>query len=404
MEKIKELNRNQKQKRIRKKMVAIIGIVILVVISMVIIVHMYIDRQNQISNWKENAITSPIAGSLQAAGNITISWESAEEIGEVKEYKLYVDEELAATTDADTRTYEYYGVKVKGYEAYVEADMTDGSKIYSNIFTFYVNKKGFCMNKDMAQTINAADWGVSWYYNWAMEAFKYTSFQSLQYVPMMWASYETDSVTSKRFPKRGYKYMLTYNEPDRTDQANISVENAVEGMKAFKDLDITIGSPATALCPPWSKEWFQPFMEQLNAQNMDVDFIAVHHYWNWYQEEGIQAFLDLIDETYEMYHKPIWITEFALSGNPGKNEEQLASVENYMKGIIEGLDERDYVERYAWFSFSPGDYRNAASALLQTYTGEITSLGKLYQEIGMPEGYGDESILCNKENPKNNEK
>lgn len=404
MENIKEKDEKIKNnpKRNNVKKILTLGSIVLIVI-VAIMTTINISRHNKITEWKENAITSPKAGSLQAAGNITVSWKSAEEIGEVKEYKLYVDEELAATTDADTTTYEYYGVKVKGYKAYIEADMKDGSKIYSNVFTFYVNKKGFCLNKDMAQTVEALDWGVSWYYNWAMQAFKYTSFQSLQYVPMMWGSYETDAETSSRFPKMGYKYMLTFNEPDRTDQANISVEKAVEGMKAFSDLEITVGSPATALCPPWSKEWFQPFMKQLNEQNMEVDFIAVHHYWNWYQEEGVQAFLELIDKTYEMYHKPIWVTEFALTGNPGKDEEQLKAVEGYMKGVIAGLDERDYVERYAWFSFSTGDYRNSASALLQTYTGEITRLGEIYQEIGMPEGYGDESISCNTKNPINNE-
>ena len=39
-----------------------------------------------------------------------------------------------------------------------------------------------------------------------------------------------------------------------------------------------------------------------------------------------------------MYHKPIWITEFAISGDPGKNQEQLDAVIGYMKGVIPGLE------------------------------------------------------------------
>ncbi len=61
-------------------------------------------------------------------------------------------------------------------------------------------------------------------------------------------------------------------------------------------------------------------MKKMEEQNMDVDFIPIHHYWNWYADEGAQAFLDLVDETWEMYHKPIWITEFAISGDPGKTK------------------------------------------------------------------------------------
>lgn len=43
-------------------------------------------------------------------------------------------------------------------------------------------------------------------------------------------------------------------------------------------------------------------------------------------------------------------------------------------------------------SFNPESFKNGASSLIQWYTGEITDLGYLYQEIGMPEGYGDKNI------------
>ena len=144
------------------------------------------------------------------------------------------------------------------------------------------------------------------------------------------------------------RYVLAFNEPDLEEQSNISVEDAVEGMKAFMNQDIYVGSPATALCPPWSDDWFVPFMKQMKKEKMDVDFIPIHHYWNWWNEEGVQAFLDLVDKTWEMYHKPIWITEFAISGVPYRTKQMRQSVIDYMKGVIPELDKRDYVERYSW--------------------------------------------------------
>ena len=67
----------------------------------------------------------------------------------------------------------------------------------------------------------------------------------------------------------GYKSVLAFNEPDREDQANLDVDTAVEGMKAFQNKGIRVGAPATSLCPPWSDNWFVPFMKKMEEQNMD---------------------------------------------------------------------------------------------------------------------------------------
>ena len=263
--------------------------------------------------WKSDAFITPTSGSLKAAGYITIEWKSAKNMGKVEGYKLYIDNEKVAETDSKTTSFEYYTTKIQSHEIYVEADMQYGSVVYSDIYTFFVNKKGFCLNKDMSMNVIATDWGTSWYYNWDMTPFSYDSFQEMEFVPMMWSSFPGDKDQIAVFPKMGYKSVLAFNEPDREDQANLDVDTAVEGMKAFQNKGIRVGAPATSLCPPWSDNWFVPFMKKMEEQNMDVDFIPIHHYWNWYADEGAQAFLDLVDETWKMYHKPIWITEFAIT-------------------------------------------------------------------------------------------
>lgn len=402
----------EKEKLSKKKIIIRIAVIVLAVVGIACFSMWYYEssenkRIEKINNnapaWKESAVTEPEIGSLEAAGYVTIRWNSADVMGEVEGYKVYVNDELVAETDGETTTCEYYTTKVSAHKVYIEANLKKGSKINSNIFTFYVNKKGYCVNKEMAQNIDGIAWGGSWYYNWELNPFGYTTFQDLQYVPMMWGSFETDRKIISRFHKLGYKYVLAFNEPDRLDQADIPVDDAVEGMKAFMDQNLLVGSPATALCPPWSDNWFQPFMEKMEAQGMDVDFIPIHHYWNWWQSEGAEAFLELVKETYEMYHKPIWITEFAISGDPGDTEEQRQSVIDYMKIVVPGLDEMEFVERYAWFSFSPNDIRNGGSSLIQSYTGEITDLGYVYQELGMPEGYREDGIVRNEKNSKKDE-
>lgn len=390
----------------KKKSIIALAVAICIIIG-AIVIAIQITNKNRIEKinenrqqWKTSAVTFPEQGSLQPAGYITMNWNSAEKLGKVEGYKVYVNDKMIAETDGDTTTCEYYTTEVKLHSAYIEVDLENGSKVYSDIFSFYVNKKGFCLNKEMARYINADDWGVSWYYNWSITKHNYTSFQNLQFVPMMWTTAPTDKDEIAVLPKLGYKYVLAFNEPDLEEQSNISVEDAVEGMKAFMNQGILVGAPATALCPPWSDEWFVPFMEQMEKEDMDVDFIPIHHYWNWWDEDGVQAFLDLVDETWEMYHKPIWITEFAISGVPSRTEQMRQSVIDYMSGVIPELDQREYVERYAWFSFSPSDYKNGGSALFERTTGEITDLGALYQKLGLPEGYGEENVELQEKNPK----
>ena len=356
--------------------------------------------ENKKQEWKSNAVVAPKKGSLQAAGSITITWKSASKLDKVDQYKVYVDNKMVAKTNGNITKCEYYTTSVSEHKVYIEADLKHGSKIYSDIVSFYVNKKGFCMNKDMAQTINADDWNVSWYYNWTVTKHNYTSFQKLQFVPMFWTSAPTDSGLAEDLKMLGYKYILAYNEPDREDQANMSVNTAIEGMKSLVGKGLKVGSPAAAIWSSISTDWFQPFMKKMKEEKMDVDFIALHHYWNWYTEDGAKAFLDIVDEAWKMYHKPIWITEFALSGVPNRTKQTRQSAIDYMKYVLPELDKREYVERYAWFSFKPSDYRNGGSAMLNTYTGEITGLGYEYQKLGVPEGYNTNKQLTKKNNKK----
>ena len=181
----------------------------------------------------------------------------------------------------------------------------------------------------------------------------------------------------------------------------MSVDDAVNGMKSILNQGLIVGSPAASVWPSASEEWFQPFMKKMKQEKMDDDmaFLALHHYWNWHTKEGAEAFLKIIDETWEMYKKPIWITEFALSGVPAWTKQTRQSAIDYMKIVLPELDKRDYVERYAWFSFEPTDYKNGGSSLINSYKGKITQLGYEYQKLGVPEGYGKKGQVLQEKNP-----
>ncbi len=322
-------------------------------------------------------------------------------MGRVHKYQIYVDDKKQGEVSGNKTTFEYYTTKVSIHKVYIKAILDHGNEVNSDVFGFYVNKKGFCMNKDMAEHVNADHWNVSWYYNWALSKHNYTSFQKLQYVPMFWTTAPTDKDQAEVLKLRGYKYVLAFNEPDRADQSNMSVDDAVNGMKSILNQGLIVGSPAASVWPSASEEWFQPFMKKMKQEKMDDDmaFLALHHYWNWHTKEGAEAFLKIIDETWEMYKKPIWITEFALSGVPAWTKQTRQSAIDYMKIVLPELDKRDYVERYAWFSFEPTDYKNGGSSLINSYKGKITQLGYEYQKLGVPEGYGKKGQVLQEKNP-----
>lgn len=132
-----------------------------------------------------------------------------------------------------------------------------------------------------------------------------------------------------------------------------------------------------------------------------IDFIPLHCYYGTYGgAAGANTFLkEVVDATYNMYHKPIWITEFAVSGWGYSNASNRKQVEAFLKTAIEGLNKRSYVERYSWFSFDTTDNRNGASALWTNSTGKLTDLGNIYVNNGNPTELAVQGSAVNKYQP-----
>lgn len=332
------------------------------------------------------AITSPRNNQLVAAGHFDIEWTPANG-STVEEYKLYIDDVVVATT-TDT-TYEYYTTKVKMFSAYVEAEYTDGSTQKTEEISFAVTKKGLAVNDTMGKYLDPLEMSMGWYYTWGTNPFSYTTYKYAEFVPMKWGAGNEDQVLNA-IAQKNYKYLLAYNEPDidHSGGSNVSVDTAVNNWSKFIGKSDYLGTPAPALSPTWdSGTWFREFMSRIDQST--VDFIPLHCYYGTYGGvAGAESFLkDVVDKAWEMYHKPIWVTEFAVSGWGYSNEAARKSLEEFMFTVIDGLNEREYVERYSWFSFNTDDENNGASALWTNATGELTDLGMIYAYYGNPEGY-----------------
>ena len=324
------------------------------------------------------AITSPTNASMRGAGYITIKWTSASPYGTVKDYKLYVDGALVATTQS--LSYEIYTIKVNYHNAWVVADFADGTAISTTTVRFGVTKKGLAVNAAMGQNLRTSDIHAGWYYNWGTTPFTYSGYSSLEYVPMIWGqgSFNTNINNAKNADS---SYVLGFNEPDFTNQANMSVDQAISLWSSIMNTGKKVGSPATGTWPSNNTNWFQPFMTKINSDgNLNVDFVAIHCYpddWNGGKSMADWFLSEVVDKAWEMYRKPIWVTEFSTSGN-GITEAGTAS---FLENVMPGLESRDYVERYSFFSFNRSTF---AGGLWWYANGALSSAGEVYAQYGNP--------------------
>lgn len=352
------------------------------------------------NSWKSTAITSPVNGKLVGAGYIDIKWNNTLE--NVSKYSVYVDGVLKTTvtaTSAEVMSYEFYTTSVSAHTAYVVGVLKDGTSVKSDVITFYVTKKGICVNtRDMGTVVDPADMNIGWYYNWGYKSFKEQNFSNkkfddTEFVPMIYGdgilSIEEMMASANA---QGYKYMLSYNEPDLKNEANTSPDLMALRWNDFIKYkgNMRLGSPApsTANVPVESTTWWQPYWNSLSSTaKAETSFIAVHRYYEYYDANTAQDFLMLIDETYAKYKKPIWVTEFALWRFDKNDKEGCAKAQEFMKIVCKGLNERSYVERYAWFCPNYQETAASSSAIFDYSTGMITDIGKIYADIGNPAGY-----------------
>lgn len=338
----------------------------------------------QTSGAEAFSIKAPYNGQLVAAGYIDISWKTATG-GTVRDYALYIDNEKITTTSSTT--YEYYTTKVMAHEVYVEAHYTDGSTQKSATSTFGVSKKGLGLATDMGRNISLRDMGVAWYYNWGENPSSGDQYQGIEYVPMVWKETNANNLKNRvnNAKNKGYKYILTFNEPDLGNQCNMSVNDVVSTWQGLNDVSgIHVASPVTAQWPQNSPNWFQPFMSRISSQNLhDVDFITIHCYPDNYGGAGMASWFltEVVDWTWNTYHKPIWITEFSTTGQyitaTGNN-----GTKEFWEAVMPGLDEREYVERYAAF-----DFNDPKTGLWLYGNGQLTAAGEIYRDYGNPAGF-----------------
>jgi Glycosyl hydrolase catalytic core len=192
---------------------------------------------------------------------------------------------------------------------------------------------------------------ASWYYTWSTEHAGISGPAGVEFVPMVWgaANVTADSLDQAR---AGGRYLLGFNEPDEPTQADMTVEQALDLWPALISTGLVLGSPAVATQAATPGGWLDRFMSGAASRGYRVDFIAVHWYGaDFATARAVDQLRSYLTAVHDRYHKPIWLTEFALVDFPGGYRYPGPDVQApFLTASTRMLAGLDFVQRYAWFA------------------------------------------------------
>lgn len=246
-----------------------------------------------------------------------------------------------------------------------------------------VGKKGLCLasKKNSPETIAHFVKSVDarWLYNWNIEPPPLLA-DAVDYTPMIYrVSPKIDEQLDrvKRLKEtRVVKNLLGFNEPDAKTQGNTSVEAALDAWPKLEATGLRLGSPAAVHA---DNEWMLAFMKGVEERGLRVDFICMHSYGG----PSAESLVKKIEKIYQLYRRPIWITEFAVADwkakSAAENRFKTDRVASFVRELLPKLEAMEFVERYAWFhgGVSAGPL---ASSQLFLPDGSMTMVGKAYAE------------------------
>ncbi|MFY8090488.1 MAG: glycosyl hydrolase [Chitinophagaceae bacterium] len=212
---------------------------------------------------------------------------------------------------------------------------------------------------------------VTWFYDWGIRD---TTTDTREFVPMAWGSggaadLRVDSVINKD----SLTHYLAFNEPNHAGQSNMFVNRALPLYKNLLRAGYRMGSPVGT--EEAYATWVDSFTTEANKQKLQIDFVCVHWYdWgNWLSTlnanptatQVLNRFKAYIDNVWNLYKKPIWITEFNANVNRSAAVNQA-----FFELAIPWMDSDPRIERYAPFFEDHFPLRDE--------NGNLTPMGTMY--------------------------
>ena len=250
-------------------------------------------------------------------------------------------------------------------------------------------KRGIAYDLPTTSDVSALAPGVSWWYNWGSSANAGAPQDAgaayrMDYVPMLWnGNFDTAATESKIRANTSIKYLLVLNEPNLTDQANLTPTQAADLWPRYEQVAADTGVKLVGPAMNWGTMsgyqdpvvWLDAFYSAYRARNgrdPRIDYLGFH----WY-DYGLAGQLDRLTK----YGKPFWVTEFSNwhSQNDGAQIDTVAKQKAQMADMVLVLENRSDVFRYAWFTGRISNDSHFISLL--GANGQLTELGQYYLSL-----------------------
>jgi hypothetical protein len=254
-------------------------------------------------------------------------------------------------------------------------------------------KRGACMSNLRDADFEALKTGMTWFYDWgnapAGVGTAASDSRDIEYCPMRWGeNWNPGAIRSYVQAHPNCKYLLAFNEPNFTNQANLTPQQAAAlwpEIRALADeLELKIISPGLnySAWKDWStpKKWFDAFFQLVPID--EVDGIALHCYMGW-----SSALIGYVKEYIGLYNKPIWLTEFcSWDDRHGTPDVAMKKIQKeYLVDVFDYLETEPMVARYAWFMAKTGENDAVPffpwMQLLNGHNGLLTENGKIFNNM-----------------------
>lgn len=216
--------------------------------------------------------------------------------------------------------------------------------------------------------------GASWCYNWGTTPQASDCGDPL-FVPMVWGDGDVAGAI-QAIGTAGYDTVLGFNEPNKSDQANMTVARAIELWPTLtSNPNIRVGSPAVS---DDGRAWLEDFMSQAQQNGLRVDFVAMHWY-GWNAGSCTAGSLEGAVNWASQWGLPVWVTEFGCMGSSNPDEQTLL---NFFDTAIPMLQGKLLVERYAWYPWNTYNdlYLDSGGGRQITALGELFAAAPAYRE------------------------
>lgn len=262
-----------------------------------------------------------------------------------------------------------------------------------------ITKKGFGYgDKTAADVAKLQSLNLDWWYNWGQKRVAGTKDNLPEFVPMLYsddatrlANFAADIKALKDESPRTVTAILGPNEPDWKDSAGVEKMSPLEVLNIWKYIQdngyaLRKGSPANVATRTIWQPRFMDAQKGLDQgkqsweRDFEVNFVATHIY----QQPHVGTWLTKVDELWEKYGKPVWVTETCVhdfdATTVANNRYSRQAVNDFIVGIWEGAASRPWLERIAWHTRAVTDPVGTTGAIFNT-DGTLTSTGQLWASL-----------------------